>query len=388
MEDPVHWLESAETCDCDQSTVGSAWSLLRKAWGCKKSGNCFIPAEKLQEAEEQYSSGLRSVARAVGLVALESLETEDPFEHRDFQRTAKLVEGALHRNLSLTAQRQGNYTAALRHADASLLAEPGNLKSKYRRALALLHLNRESEADANLREVLAKEPQNMDARRLLQRVQRPLAAPTPATPSSTEADRPQPHKQKTCHCGICELWADKLSADTAADLLQSGGAKMLLARRDSRGRTALHLAVMQEEANPNASSQTSAACGRCQGLVEALIDAGAEVELTDEDERTPLHLAALEGRPKAVSLLLDAGCLPDTLDRFGRSPLYYAAAANHRDVVALLTDRGHADQSILFHALKEKFGTHNFVLHDWPEYNGCWMSSKEGRLPDLPLRPV
>ena len=84
---------------------------------------------------------------------------------------------------------------------------------------------------------------------------------------------------------------------------------------------------------------------------------------------------------------------------------------------ALLVDRGHADQSILFHALKvaisggtggsklpklpnlesvgypvaiffakrrranllqtqrqEKFGTHNFMLHDWPEYNGRWMS--------------
>ena len=24
--------------------------------------------------------------------------------------------------------------------------------------------------------------------------------------------------------------------------------------------------------------------------------------------------------------------------------------------------------------LQEKFGTHNFMLHNWPEYNGRWMS--------------
>merc|ERR1711974_213399 len=89
-----------------------------------------------------------------------------------------------------------------------------------------------------------------------------------------------------------------------------------------------------------------------------------------------------------VSVLLDAGAAADPKDRRGRTPLYYAGVAGHRAVASLLVDRGKADQSILFHALKEKFGTHNFVLHDWPEYNGRWMSSLEGRRPDLPLRPA
>ena len=39
-------------------------------------------------------------------------------------------------------------------------------------------------------------------------------------------------------------------------------------------------------------------------------------------------------------------------------------------------------------SMKEKFGTHNFLLHDWPEYNGRWMTSKEGRAADVPLRKM
>merc|ERR1712113_1125670 len=89
-----------------------------------------------------------------------------------------------------------------------------------------------------------------------------------------------------------------------------------------------------------------------------------------------------------ASLLLDAGSSADMQDRVCRTPLYYAGVCNHRAVAILLVDRGKADQSILFHALKEKFGTHNFQLHDWPEYNGRWMTSKEGRTFDVPLRPA
>jgi len=122
-------------------------------------------------------------------------------------------------------------------------------------------------------------------------------------------------------------------------------------------------------------------------VVEALLDAGADVDLADADERTALHHGAIAGHICVASLLLDAGCAVDVQDRHRRSPLYYAGVRDHRNLVALLVDRGQADQSVLFHALKEKFGTHNFMLHDWPEYNGRWMTSKEGRVEDAPLRP-
>merc|ERR1719401_1854184 len=93
----------------------------------------------------------------------------------------------------------------------------------------------------------------------------------------------------------------------------------------------------------------------------------------------------MAGHEAVVSLLLDAGCAPDEKDCYGRTPLYYAGVKDRRGVAALLVERGKADQSILFHALKEKFGTHNFMLNEWPEYNGAWMTSKEGRDPDVPL---
>eukprot|EP00913_Durusdinium_trenchii_P035010 g32750.t1 len=141
-------------------------------------------------------------------------------------------------------------------------------------------------------------------------------------------------------------------------------------RRDSMKRTALHWAAVGDAME--AETRCVGCCERW--FMEALLDAGAEVDALDLDERTPLHLAAANGQQEAISLLMDASCRIDPLDRHGRSPLYYAAIAHHRDAVALLVDRGHADQSILFHALKEKFGTHNFMLHNWPEYNGRWMS--------------
>ncbi|CAE7780175.1 ANKRD50 [Symbiodinium sp. CCMP2592] len=393
MQGLVQWLEAPETCDSDQSTVDVAWSLLRRAWKHRKDGNDLL-SEKPGTAQEQYSLGVSCVAKAAGLAALEGLQTTDPFEYRDFLNASKLVEGvtevhigvgALHRNLSLLMHQQGDYEASVRHADASLKAEPGHLKSKYRRAAALLHLRRYGEAEADLQEILAQDPRNSDARRLLRSAcdRAPSPPPRPSATSKIDSEVLReplqvPDAGPTCGCPVCQLWKETMSAgDTAVEFLRTSAEKVtvLLARRDAEGRTALHLAVMAPEDRASDPPATPSA-GRCQGLVEALLEKGAEVELTDVDERTPLHLAARDGRTQAVSLLLDAGSEVDALDRFGRTPLYYAAQGNHRDVVALLVDRGHADQSILFHALKEKFGTHNFVLQDWPEYNGRWMSSR------------
>ncbi|CAK0821577.1 unnamed protein product, partial [Prorocentrum cordatum] len=158
----------------------------------------------------------------------------------------------------------------------------------------------------------------------------------------------------------------------AALLLQLGGEERdaLLGRRLGGGASPLHLAAV----------------AGAEGLVEALLDVHADPELTDEEERTPLHHAALAGHERVAGLLLDAPCAADPQDRHSRTPLYYAGVSGHKVLAGLLVTRGKADQSILFHALKEKFGTHNYYLHDWPEYNGRWMTSKEGRAADVPLR--
>ena len=62
-----------------------------------------------------------------------------------------MVEAVLHRNLSLTSHHQADFTAALEHAEESLRLEPQNVKSKYRRGLALWALDRSEEARKDLK---------------------------------------------------------------------------------------------------------------------------------------------------------------------------------------------------------------------------------------------
>lgn len=57
------------------------------------------------------------------------------------------------------------------------------------------------------------------------------------------------------------------------------------------GRTPLHLAALQGKL----------------GVIKQLLDARAPVSAADEHGMTPLHKAAVGGRPEAVQLLLDAG---------------------------------------------------------------------------------
>ena len=55
---------------------------------------------------------------------------------------------------------------------------------------------------------------------------------------------------------------------------------------------------------------------------------------------TPLFLAALDGREKAVALLLDNGALVNITDSELNSPLHAAAKGGHVGVAALLLERG------------------------------------------------
>ena len=63
--------------------------------------------------------------------------------------------------------------------------------------------------------------------------------------------------------------------------------------------------------------------------VSARLADGADPDETDRDGRTPLHHAAVHGRPLVVTLLMDAGATVRR-DRFGWTPLHCAAAAEGR----------------------------------------------------------
>lgn len=78
-------------------------------------------------------------------------------------------------------------------------------------------------------------------------------------------------------------------ADLVRTWLQQGGSAD--ACRAGRRGSLLHLAAADGD----------------EGCAEALIKAGAAIEASDDDGRTPLLTAAMNGRPGVVSALLRAG---------------------------------------------------------------------------------
>jgi ankyrin repeat protein len=91
--------------------------------------------------------------------------------------------------------------------------------------------------------------------------------------------------------------------------------------------------------------------GALDGLQKRLLDATASNEIetirlaikaqvdlncTDYDHRTPLHIAAAEGNDEIVKLLLKAGVVPTAKDRWGRTPLDDAVFGKHAITARLL----------------------------------------------------
>jgi uncharacterized protein len=73
--------------------------------------------------------------------------------------------------------------------------------------------------------------------------------------------------------------------------------------------------------------------------VEALtaqLAAGESPDLSDDEGRTPLTVAAEAGETALVRVLLAHGADPRMTDRMQETPLLKAAAHGHRDVYALL----------------------------------------------------
>ena len=64
---------------------------------------------------------------------------------------------------------------------------------------------------------------------------------------------------------------------------------------------------------------------------------GAVVDVTNNKGHTALHPAAHEGNIRIIEILLSHGADINVKDKINNTPLFYAMEAGHKDVVELLT---------------------------------------------------
>ena len=64
------------------------------------------------------------------------------------------------------------------------------------------------------------------------------------------------------------------------------------------------------------------------------------VDVRDENRRTSLFFASIQGNEDFVELLLRFNPKVNAIDKFGSSPLFYAAAGNHVGVIEMLVEKG------------------------------------------------
>ncbi|NLG36138.1 MAG: hypothetical protein GX548_12375 [Lentisphaerae bacterium] len=78
----------------------------------------------------------------------------------------------------------------------------------------------------------------------------------------------------------------------------------------------------------------------CPKCVRLLLDAGADIEVTDPDGLTPLINVTLSGRMDLVRMLLEAGAEVDSVDKSGRTALSHARRHRRHEIADLLLEHG------------------------------------------------
>ncbi|PQQ18116.1 ADP-ribosylation factor GTPase-activating protein AGD3 [Prunus yedoensis var. nudiflora] len=101
--------------------------------------------------------------------------------------------------------------------------------------------------------------------------------------------------------------------------------------------------VQPLEHTPKGSSLLHLACQRADiGMVELLLQYGANVNTSDLKGQTPLHCSVIRGNTSIAKMLLMRGADPHAIDREGKTPseLVSESASNDNGMLALLTNSG------------------------------------------------
>ena len=114
------------------------------------------------------------------------------------------------------------------------------------------------------------------------------------------------------------------AANDAAAVRKLVGSGHNANEEDDQGRTGLTIAAM------NGNLQIAA----------ILIKAGAHIDLKDKLGNTPLHYAAERNHVELAQLLLDLGAAVDPQNRNGMTPLMLAASHGNADIVRALLAKG------------------------------------------------
>jgi len=86
--------------------------------------------------------------------------------------------------------------------------------------------------------------------------------------------------------------------------------------------------LLSRGAQPDAEALSEAVTFDHPDIVKALIDAGADANVTESSGINLLHWAAITNRPAMIPLLAKAGVPIDAIDDAGYTPLMYAATVD------------------------------------------------------------
>ena len=140
-----------------------------------------------------------------------------------------------------------------------------------------------------------------------------LPSPVKSQPAEpvTEAKAPEIPIHAAAYVGDIEAVKQHLAAGTDVNT------------KDEDETTPLHLAAYRDKK-----------------IAELLIAEGADVNAKDEDETTPLHYAAHRDRKEIAELLIAKGADVNAKDEDGVTPQHLAAELGHKEIVELLIAKG------------------------------------------------